>query len=149
MTIQPNLHYNITKTNLTGKQTRERIFPLSTYFSSLPSLHLHKNYHFGEKFKMLCRRKQCCVTFITNYNMMKSDCGEKAVKDKQTGKTYLLKFKYLYSKSKTQNFPSISHSHIFSFASTHKFSDCFIFSSLLKNPATGNNREADHTIAAR
>jgi hypothetical protein len=27
---------------------------------------------------------------------MKSDCGEKAVKDKQTGKTYLLKFKYLY-----------------------------------------------------
>ncbi|WJX62849.1 hypothetical protein P8452_47802 [Trifolium repens] len=79
--------------------------------------------------------------------MMKSDCGEKAVKDKQTGKTYLLKFKYLYSKSKTQNFPSISH--IFSFASTHKFSDCFIFSSLLKNPATGNNREADHTIAAR
>jgi hypothetical protein len=90
----------LTKTNLTWKQTRERIFPLSTCFSSLPSLHLHKNYHFGEKFKVLCRRKQCRVTFITNHSLMKSDCGEKAVKVNKPGKTYLLKFKYLYSSLK-------------------------------------------------
>jgi hypothetical protein len=31
---------------------------------------------------------------------MKYDYGEKAVKDKQTGKTYLLKFKHLYSSLK-------------------------------------------------